>query len=39
MADADALRFACAVGALTATQLGTQTASPTRAEVDAILAR
>ena len=33
----DALEFACAVGALTTTKLGTQTASPTRAEVDALL--
>ena len=32
-----ALEFACAVGALTTTRLGTQTASPTRAEVDAVL--
>lgn len=37
--EADALEFACAVGALTATKLGTQTASPTRAEVDALLGR
>lgn len=35
----DALEFACAVGALTTTKLGTQTASPTRAEVDALLGR
>lgn len=35
----DALEFACAVGALTATKLGTQTASPMRAEVDKILGR
>lgn len=35
--EAEALAFACAVGALTTTKLGTQTASPTRAEVDAIL--
>ena len=35
----DALDFACAVGALTTTKLGTQTASPTRAEVDALLGR
>lgn len=34
-----ALEFACAVGALTATKLGTQTASPTRAEVDRVLGR
>lgn len=34
-----ALEFACAVGALTATKLGTQTASPTRADVDKILGR
>ena len=34
-----ALDFACAVGALTTTKLGTQTASPTRAEVDALLGR
>jgi len=37
--EAEALEFACAVGALTTTKLGTQTASPTRAEVDAILGR
>jgi len=37
--EANALEFACAVGALTTTKLGTQTASPTRAEVDAILGR
>ncbi len=35
----DALDFACAVGALTTTRLGTQTASPTRAEVDTFLNR
>jgi len=35
----DALDFACAVGALTTTKLGTQTASPTRAEVDVLLGR
>ncbi len=35
----DALEFACAVGGLTTTRLGTQTASPTRAEVDAFLER
>jgi len=35
--EAEALEFACAVGALTTTKLGTQTASPTRAEVDAVL--
>ena len=35
----DALEFACAVGALTATKLGTQTASPTRADVDRVLGR
>lgn len=35
----DALEFACAVGALTTTKLGTQTASPTRADVDALLGR
>lgn len=33
----EALEFACAVGALTATKLGTQTASPKRAEVDELL--
>jgi len=33
----DALDFACAVGALTTTRLGTQTASPKRAEVEALL--
>ncbi len=32
-----ALRFACTVGALTTTKLGTQTAAPKRAEVDALL--
>ena len=37
--EANALEFACAVGALTTTKLGTQTASPTRAEVDALLGR
>ena len=37
--ETDALEFACAVGALTTTKLGTQTASPTRAEVDALLGR
>ncbi len=35
----DALDFACAVGALTTTRLGTQTASPRRAEVDRLLGR
>lgn len=35
----DALEFACAVGALTTAKLGTQTASPTRTEVDALLGR
>jgi len=35
----DALEFACAVGALTTTRLGTQTASPIRAEVDGVLGR
>ncbi|WP_026941649.1 ribokinase [Hellea balneolensis] len=33
----DALQFACTVGALTATKLGTQTATPSRAEVDSSL--
>ncbi len=33
-----ALTFACAVGALTATKIGTQTAAPQRDTVDAILA-
>jgi len=37
--ETEALEFACAVGALTTTKLGTQTASPTRAEVDAVLGR
>jgi len=37
--EAEALEFACAVGALTTTKLGTQTASPTRAEVDVLLGR
>ena len=32
-----ALQFACTVGALTTTKLGTQAATPTRAEVDATL--
>lgn len=32
-----ALQFACTVGALTATKLGTQAATPSRSEVDAIL--
>ena len=36
-AEQEALEFACAAGALTTTRLGTQTASPTRAEVDALL--
>ncbi len=35
--DADALTFACAAGALTTTKLGTQTASPKRETVEAIL--
>jgi len=35
----NALEFACAVGALTTTKLGTQTASPTRREVENILGR
>jgi ribokinase len=34
----EALRFACTVGALTTTKLGTQTAAPKRGEVDALLA-
>ena len=34
MAEQAALDFACAVGALTTTKLGTQTASPRRAEVE-----
>ena len=33
----DALQFACTVGALTATKLGTQAATPSRAEVQASL--
>ena len=33
----DALKFACAVGALTTTRLGTQTASPSREAVEAVL--
>jgi len=33
----DALKFACIVGALTTTRLGTQTATPNRAAVNAIL--
>jgi len=37
--EADALEFACTVGALTTTRLGTQTASPARAEVDKLLGR
>ena len=35
----EALEFACAVGALTTIKLGTQTASPKRAEVDELLGR
>ena len=35
----EALEFACAVGALTTMKLGTQTASPKRAEVDELLGR
>lgn len=34
----DALKFACAAGALTATRAGAQTSLPRRAEVDAMLA-
>lgn len=37
MEPADALRFACAAGALAATQAGAQSSLPTRAEVDAIV--
>ena len=37
--ETEALEFACAVGALTTTRLGTQTASPTRAEVDTLIGR
>ena len=37
-ADAEALRWACAAGALTATRQGAQPALPTRSEVDALLA-
>ena len=37
--ETEALEFACAVGALTTTKLGTQTASPKRAEVDNLLGR
>lgn len=33
----EALRFACAAGALTATRAGAQTSLPTRAELDAIM--
>lgn len=35
----EALRFACAAGALACTKPGAQTAMPTRAEVEALLAR
>ena len=37
MAPADALRFACAAGALTATKAGAQSSLPTRAEVEGVL--
>jgi len=37
MAPADALRFACAAGALTATKAGAQSSLPTRGEVEAKL--
>lgn len=37
MAQADALAFACAAGALTATKAGAQSSLPTRAEVEAAL--
>lgn len=37
MEPADALRFACAAGALAATRPGAQSSLPTRAEVDAIV--
>ena len=37
--ETEALEFACAVGALTTTRLGTQTASPRRAEVDTLIGR
>ena len=39
MPEARALGFACAAGALATTGLGAQSAMPTRAEVEAILAR
>ncbi len=35
----NALRFACAAGAVTATRAGAQTSLPTRAEVDALLTK
>jgi ribokinase len=37
MTPAEALRFACAAGALTATKAGAQTALPWRAEVEGVL--
>jgi ribokinase len=37
VAPADALRFACAAGALTATKAGAQSSLPTRAEVEGVL--
>lgn len=39
MAHADALAFACAAGALTATKAGAQSSLPTRDEVEAVLRR
>jgi len=39
MGHADALAFACAAGALTATKAGAQSSLPTRAEVEAVLNR
>ena len=38
MEPSDALRFACAAGAVAATRAGAQPSLPTRAEVEALLA-
>ena len=37
MGQREALTFACAAGALTATRAGAQSSLPTRAEVEAVL--